>query len=86
MSNELTVFTAELGKGHEKGGIEDGLEGLSPEQMRSTALGKRTFGEGIQQFCFVHGKLEVSVDSYAKVLTISDVKWEFQLNDFFLES
>lgn len=39
------------------------------------------FGEGIQEFCFGHGKLEVPLDSYAKVLRISGVK--MGLKDFF---
>ena len=48
-------------------------------------MGKRTFGEGIQEFCFGHGKLEVPVNSYAKVLTISDVKMGISTKGFLPE-
>lgn len=57
-----------------KGVSKVGLQRLWPEQMRLAGPGKRLFGEGVQEFCFGLGKLEVPVDSYAKVLTISSVK------------
>lgn len=52
--------------------------------MKSAVLGKGTFGQGIQEFCFRGGKLEVPVDSYAKVLTISDIEREISVEGFLL--